>query len=206
MSWSKSITWWLMVLLALVVGAYALGYFVFSDMIEPDFKARFDEIPFTARLHIIPGGLALILGAFQFNSNLRSRFTRMHRNCGRAYVVFVLTGAVAGLFLAWYTPQSVATRLGFASLAVVWFYSGVMAYLAIRAGNIKLHQQWMIRSYALTLAAVSLRIQLPLYQGAVGLSFEEAYAIVAWFCWIPNLVIAEWLFIQAPISKKASTA
>ena len=165
------------------------------------FKAHFETIPWSARLHIIPGGLALILGAFQFHRGLRNRWTNIHRYCGRVYVVLVLVGAVAGMSLAWYAPQSPATRLGFASLAVVWFYSASMAYLAVRAGNIALHQQWMIRCYALTLAAVTLRVQLAVYQAAMGLTFDESYAIVAWFSWIPNLIIAEWWIIQTPIGK-----
>jgi uncharacterized membrane protein len=205
MSWLKTVAWSFMVLLAVAVGAYALSYFVFPDMIDPEFKKRFDVIPWSARLHIIPGGLALILGAFQFHSGLRNRWTSIHRNSGRAYVILVLTGAVGGLLLAWYAPHSPATRLGFASLAVVWFYSGSMAYLAIRAGNITLHRQWMIRSYSLTLAAVTLRIQLPIYQEAMGLSFDEAYAIVAWFSWIPNLVIAEWFINQTPVRSSLKT-
>lgn len=190
-----------MVLLAILIGVYALSYFLITDLGDPDSKIRYDSIPWSAKLHIIPSGLALILGAFQFNSGLRKRWTNIHRNCGRAYVIFVLIGALGGLSLAWYAPHSPATRLGFASLAVVWFYSAGMAYMSIRAGNITLHRQWMIRSYALTLAAVTLRIQLPFYQGVVGLSFDEAYAIVAWFCWIPNLVVAEWFFNQESIRK-----
>jgi uncharacterized membrane protein len=195
-----------MVVLAAMIGAYALGYFLFPGLTDPEFQARFAAIPLSARLHIIPGGLALIIGAFQFNSRLRKRWITLHRNCGRAYVIFVLTGAVGGLLLAWYAPQPIATQLGFASLAVVWFYSGLLAYLAVRAGNIALHQQWMIRSYALTLAAVTLRIQLPVLQGAMGLSFDEAYAVVAWFSWIPNLIIAEWLINQVPIRKTSRAA
>lgn len=190
--------WWIMLVLALGIGAYALAFFAL-ELGDPDFMARFSEIPWSARLHIIPGGLALMLGAFQFHSGLRSRWLAMHRNIGRAYVTFVLVGAVGGLILAWYAPHSPATRLGFASLAVVWFYSGSMAYYAVRQGNIALHRQWMIRCYALTLAAVTLRIQIPLFQEAMGLSFEQAYAIVAWFSWIPNLIVAEWFFNQAPV-------
>jgi uncharacterized membrane protein len=200
---ANAVGWWIMVFFAVVIGAYALSYFALDDMGDPAFKARFDAIPWSARLHIIPGGLALILGAFQFHSGLRKRWINLHRNSGRAYVILVLTGAVGGLFLAWYAPHSPATRLGFASLAVVWFYSGSMAYLAIRNGQVALHRQWMIRSYALTLAAVTLRIQLPVYQGVMGLSFDEAYAIVAWFCWIPNLVVAEWVFNQISVRSTA---
>ena len=208
MSWPKTIAWVLMVLMAFAIGAYALSFFLIPDMGDPRFKIHFESIPWSARVHIIPGGLALILGAFQFHKGLRSRWTNIHRYCGRAYVVFVLAGAIGGLALAYYAPQSPATRIGFACLAVIWFYSGVMAYLAVRAGNIALHQQWMIRSYALTLAAVTLRIQLGIYQSAMGLSFEESYAIVAWFSWVPNLLIAEWFFIQLPIRKstRAETA
>ena len=80
-----------------------------------------------------------------------------------------------------------------------------MAFLSIRAGDVTRHRQWMVRSYALTLAAVTLRIQLPFYQAVLGLSFDDAYAIVAWFCWIPNLVVAEWFFNQEPINKTAKS-
>ena len=51
----------------------------------------------------------------------------------------------------------------------------------------------MIRSYALTFAAVTLRLQIPLSQIA-GLSMETAYPVIAWLSWIPNLLLAECLF------------
>ena len=50
----------------------------------------------------------------------------------------------------------------------------------------------MIRSYAMILAAVTLRIELPLL--AMWLQgFAPAYRIVAWSCWVPNLLVAEWI-------------
>ncbi len=201
MNWTKTMAWLFMVLMALAIGVYALSYFLTTDLGDHAIRHHLQAIPWSARMHIIPSGLALILGAFQFHSGLRSRWPHVHRYCGRAYVVCVLLGAIGGLLLAWHAHRSPATRLGFAALAVIWFYSVCMAYLAVRAGNIKLHQQWIVRSYALTLAAVTLRLQLPVYQGAMGLSFNEAYAIVAWFSWIPNLVIAEWWFNQESIRK-----
>ena len=53
----------------------------------------------------------------------------------------------------------------------------------------------MIRSCSLTLAAVTLRIYLPLSQLA-GIPFAEAYQAVAWACWVPNLVVAEWRVLR----------
>jgi hypothetical protein len=54
----------------------------------------------------------------------------------------------------------------------------------------------MIRSYALTFAAVTLRIWLPLFQNGFGMEFISAYVIIAWLCWVPNLLWAEWYVRQ----------
>jgi hypothetical protein len=50
----------------------------------------------------------------------------------------------------------------------------------------------MIRSYALTAAAITLRTYLPILLLS-GASYVTSYRIVAWACWIPNLFFAEWL-------------
>ena len=56
--------------------------------------------------------------------------------------------------------------------------------------------QPLIRNFSLTLAAVTLRLQLPLYIGAFGLDFESAYQVVSWTSWVPNLLVAEWFFLR----------
>ena len=201
MRWLKTLAWWFMATMAVFIGSLALSTFLLSGVGEPSFNIHFETVPWGARLHIIPAGLVLILGALQFHSGLRNRCKALHRFCGRAYISLVLIAAVGGLVLAGHTHGSAATKLGFAVLATIWFYSALMAWLAVRAGNIALHQQWIIRSYALTLAGVTLRIQLVIFQGVMGMSFEEAYAIAAWFSWVPNLLVAEWLFNQIPIRK-----
>ena len=53
------------------------------------------------------------------------------------------------------------------------------------------HREWMVRSYALILAAVTLRIYAPFLEGSLG--EQDGYALVAWVSWVPNLVAAEWL-------------
>jgi hypothetical protein len=63
----------------------------------------------------------------------------------------------------------------------------------------------MIRSYALTLAAVKLRLYLPLSQ-VVGIPFADAYQAVAWVCWVPNLVVAEWLVLQRRLGVDRAAA
>jgi hypothetical protein len=62
-------------------------------------------------------------------------------------------------------------------LAVSWIVTTSMAYQHIRAGNVRIHQDWMIRSYALALAAVTLRVYLPISQ-IFGFEFEESYQAI----------------------------
>ena len=87
-------------------------------------------------------------------------------------------------------------RLGFGLLALAWLYSGVRAYLAARGGAFVVHRRWMVRNFSLTLAAVTLRLYLPSALVA-GVAFEQAYPVIAWLCWVPNLILAEMFFNQA---------
>ena len=88
-------------------------------------------------------------------------------------------------------------HVGFGLLAVLWLLATGQAYRSIRAGDQGAHRRWMTRSYALTFAAVTLRIYLPVSL-AVGVPFEPAYQTIVWLCWVPNLVIAEWLILRLP--------
>jgi hypothetical protein len=49
----------------------------------------------------------------------------------------------------------------------------------------------MIRSFALTFAGVTLRMQLPGF-GAIGLDYTAASVYLAWTCWLPNIAVVEW--------------
>ena len=59
------------------------------------------------------------------------------------------------------------------------------------AGRIAEHQRWMVRSYALTFAAVTLRLEMPFFFILGGMDYAEVSNYVAWLCWVPNLIIAE---------------
>jgi hypothetical protein len=48
----------------------------------------------------------------------------------------------------------------------------------------------MIRSFALTAAAITLRMYLPLIF-VFHWNFSVAYPAIAWLCWIPNALAAE---------------
>jgi Predicted membrane protein (DUF2306) len=84
------------------------------------------------------------------------------------------------------------THLGFAALATLTFAMTVIAFREIRRRNVLAHREWMVRSYSLLFAAVTLRLELPLLVVLHAGAFTPAYQIVSWLCWVPNLVWAEW--------------
>ena len=102
-----------------------------------------------------------------------------------------MVGAIGGGYLAWYAMGGFANQLGFMCLNVLWFYSALMAFITIKKSNVESHKNWMTYSYALTFAAVTLRIFWPLWEFGIGIPNEEAYAAIAWFCRVPNLIFAQ---------------
>ena len=192
--------WWIMTVMAIAIAGYAFAFFFVESLGSADLKAKFATIPFAAWSHIIGGGIALLLGTFQMNAGLRKKSPGVHRLMGKIYLMCILLSGVGGLVLAWNATGGLFTKAGFGMLGILWLYTGTNAYLAIRKGDIAAHRRWMIRNYALTLAAVTLRIYLPLSM-ASGATFLVAYTVIAWMCWVPNLIVAEWFFIRRPQGK-----
>jgi len=82
------------------------------------------------------------------------------------------------------------SSIGFISLGVIWLFTTSRAYIAIKNKDLSLHQGMMIYSYAACFAAVTLRIWLPVLTMVFG-EFLLAYKIVAWLCWVPNIIFAQ---------------
>lgn len=142
--------------------------------------------------HIFLGGLALLAGVTQFSTKFRNRHHSRHRLLGKIYVGACLISGTAGLFIAQFATGGWIARMGFTFLALAWLITTWKAWRLILVRDVDSHKRWMIRSYALTFAAVTLRLWLPLLTGAFGMDFIPAYQIIAWLCWVPNLIIVEW--------------
>ena len=187
----RSFAWFGMAILAIGVAAYANTLLFAPDLRPPFARVLFTERPVAVFLHFMGGSIALVVGAFQLHAGLRARFLGAHRWLGRVYVIAIIAGGGAGFYMAWYSFGGAVAQLGFGLLAVCWVGSTLNAWRHVRQRNLGEHRNWMIRSYALTLAAVTLRLYLPPSQIA-GISMAVAYPIIAWLCWVPNLLIAEW--------------
>jgi uncharacterized membrane protein len=184
----STILWWLMLLSSTGIVVYAASYFVGTT----------DDLHFARhivllRLHIAGGMGALLAGPCQFSQNLRARALNFHRWLGRFYLLEVALGSIAGFGMALVSAQGMPTHFGFGILAVLWFFTGLQAYRSVRRGDIGAHRRWMIRNFALTLAAVTLRLYIPFSLGILHRPFPPTYIAVSWLCWFPNLLIAEWM-------------
>lgn len=151
--------------------------------------AETQRLALFAHIGLAPVVLALL--PFQFWQALRARRPALHRFSGRIYALFVVVSGIAALVLASRTHAGPVAGWGFGILGVLWIAVTVQAVRHAMLGRIAEHRRWMIRSAALTLAAVTLRVYLPFL--AMGFGFETGYLIVAWLCWVPNALIAEWM-------------
>jgi uncharacterized membrane protein len=156
-------------------------------------------------LHIFSSLWLLASGLTQFSANILKNKANLHRWVGRIYVVIILfISGPAAIVMSYYANGGPFSRLSFLTLSIFWWYATLRSYLAIRGGNIRAHGDWMIRSYALTLSAVTLRIM------QFGFTFTDihpfvSYQIIAWPSWLLNWAIAEWMIRQKYSLKVLST-
>ncbi len=192
------IGWTFFILFAVSIGLYPLVYFIIdmsggllSSKAESVLQNRIWNAAFYT--HISFGGLSLLTGWSQFSEWLRDKNLIVHRWLGKIYVISVLMSGSAGLYISFYATGGIVSSLGFGSLAIAWLTTTIIAYISIRQLQIEKHKQWMIRSFALAFAAVTLRLWIPSFQILTNMDFISSYRIIAWLCWIPNLAVSEWI-------------
>lgn len=174
---------------------FAYGFRPLGSLVHPDLRPSFVAHPVALYTHVFASVVALVLGPLQFSTRLRRRHLELHRRLGSAALLAVFVGGLAGLYLARFAFGGLPGRLGFATLAVLWLVTAVMGIVTIARRDVAGHRRWLVRNFALTLAAVTLRLYIPL-SFVAGLDFARAYPVIAWLCWVPNLAVAEWRFVR----------
>ena len=197
-SWPARIAWVFLTILCLGIAAYSARYLLHPPRTPAQALGNPLGVPWLF-IHIAGALTALVLGSLQFLPALRRGAGPPHRWIGRVYVVGCLVGGVAGLILAPGSSAGPIASLGFGSLAVIWIAVNVLGWRAAVQGRLPEHRRWMIRSWALTLAAVTLRLYLPLVM-ALDLPFLPWYRAISFLAWVPNLIGAE-LWLRRPAAR-----
>lgn len=167
-------------------------------------------------IHIIFASIALIVGFLQFNERIRLEHPKMHRYLGRVYVVSVFVSGLLALAVVFYI-EKFTRDLGFFLLTLVWLVTTWKGYRSVVQRRFNEHRVWMIRSFGITLVAVSARLLVPLlllaYYILSGLTLpggraqmiEEVLNINIWVGLLLNFIIIEWVILAKRAEvKKAS--
>lgn len=147
--------------------------------------------------HVLIAAIILLIGFFQVHPTVGLRWRKTHRMLGRIYVGGILFfSAPGGLVMSMFINRGPVVQTSFVLQCSLWFIFTWLAYVRIRHGDIQAHRQWMLRSFALTLAAITLRVYVFLGSWSFDLAHPTAYATIAWLSWVPNLLVCE-LYLRA---------
>jgi hypothetical protein len=142
--------------------------------------------------HIFAGAIILLAGFFQFSARIRARYRMVHRSLGLLYVFGILFfAAPGGMIMAFFIDRGPIVLTSFVLQCSLWFYFTSIAFKKAREHAFVEHERWMYRSYALTLAAITLRLYIFSASWWADLANPTAYGIFAWLSWVPNLILAE---------------
>ena len=144
-------------------------------------------------IHVYSSILVLLTG---FLAIIRVKFNKIkiHQYAGKAYVFVILfLAAPTGIYMGLFANGGFFSKISFVILGIFWWFSTFKAYQLIRQKNYKAHQQWMWRSFVLTLSAITLRLWKWIIVCFFHPSPMDVYEIVAWLGWIPNILLIELL-------------
>lgn len=143
-------------------------------------------------VHITTSLVVLVLGLLQFLPWLVRLGPGLHRALGKSYVIGILAlAAPSGLILAYFANGGLAAQVGFTLQCLVWWLCTWKAYRAARQRQWPLHVDWMLRSFAVTLAALALRGESYIMYYVFETKPIETYLTVTWLSWVGNLILVE---------------
>jgi len=156
---------------------------------QPDFQLT--PWLYVLYAHAATAVIALIAGPFQVFRKPSAAGVRQHRLLGYVYAFSVTLSGLVSVYLSFFTTGGWISGIGLLVLDVLWVSSTWIGVGKIAAKNLKAHKRWMLRSYALTFAAVTLRLLLVPLEMVTGGRVELSFRIVAWASWLINLLVVE---------------
>lgn len=142
--------------------------------------------------HVYTSIFVLIIGLFQLSAYVRIKYPATHRTLGKTYILLILFfSGPTGLVMGYYANGGWIAQFAFCLLAVLWMIFTFKAFVYAKKRKWELHRNFMYRSYALTLSAISLRLFKWMIASLFDLPPMDTYQIVAWAGWVVNLAIVE---------------
>ena len=142
----------------------------------------------------------VLLSGFLAITRKDFRLKNFHRNTGKVYIFLILLlAAPSGIYMGFFANGGLLSKISFVVLGFSWWFSTFKAYQLVRQKKFKDHKQWMWRSFAFTLSAITLRVWKVIIVYLFHPNPMDVYQIIAWLGWIPNIVIIEYLITKKQI-------
>ncbi len=165
-------------------------------LMTKQFILHLDHYRIAFYTHIFSSMIVLFAGVFLFVPYILKHFSKLHRFFGKLYIGFILfLSAPSGLVMAYYANGGLWVKISFLILTPLWWWFTYKGYISIRNKKKLEHKIRMVRSFALTLSAISLRGYQFLLSQFELIDYEFQYLFVSWVSWVGNLLIAE-VYIQ----------
>lgn len=145
------------------------------------------------RLHISLAIISLVTGPLGMIKAIRTRSRTFHRWNGRLYILSIILNFIPGVYVSFFATGGWPSTIGFLILNTLWLGTTILAYLSIKRKKVILHSQWMMRSFFLSFANMTIYIIVAITHNLMNVSYEHSYTIAVWLCWIINLLIAEFI-------------
>ena len=107
---------------------------------------------------------------------------------GRAYLIGVAIAVPFSVYLS-LTHSTLAFRFFLLTLAAAWTLTTAVAFAAVLKGNVQIHRQWMVRSYAITTTFVTTRVLTAI--PAIGGGGEAISVPAQWSLLVVMMVLVE---------------
>ncbi|SHK81412.1 Predicted membrane protein [Chryseobacterium contaminans] len=159
---------------------------------RPEYLYFFYTHVYTSIFVLLSGFFAIIRKDFGWKS--------FHRNMGKAYIFLILVlAAPSGIYMGFFANGGLFSKVSFVILGFLWWFSTFKAYQLARRKKFKEHKQWMWRSFAFTLSAITLRMWKVIIVYLFHPNPMDVYQIIAWLGWIPNILIIDYLITKKQI-------
>lgn len=143
-------------------------------------------------IHILPGGLFLVLAPLQFVPNIRQRHRRIHRWTGRVLVACGLIIGTSALVMSYKMNIGGANETAATTLfAIVFLICLIKAYVHIRRKEVARHREWMIRAYGVGLGVATTRPIVGAFFAVRRLTPHEFFGIAFWLGFTITFLVAE---------------
>lgn len=156
---------------------------------RPEYLGFFYTHVFTSIFVLLSGFLAILRKDFGLKN--------FHKNSGKFYIFLILVfAAPSGIYMGIFANGGVLSKISFVILGCLWWFSTFKAYQLALQKKFREHQQWMWRSFALSLSAITLRMWKVIIVYLFHPNPMDVYQIIAWLGWIPNLLLIEYLIAK----------